>query len=46
MDKMYNEDSIESVVGEASGKVSAIILSLIAIVIAVIGLIIFKYGRQ
>lgn len=45
MDKMYNEDSIESVVSEASGKVSAIVLSLLAIIIAVIGLIVFKYGR-
>lgn len=45
MDKMYNEESIESIVGEASGKVSAIVLSFLAIIIAVIGLIIFKYGR-
>ena len=45
MDKMYNEESIESIVGETSGKVSAIVLSLLAIIIAVIGLIIFKYGR-
>lgn len=45
MSEMYESDIPNTITSEKSGNISMIILSFIAIVIAVIGFIAFKYGR-